>query len=163
VRRWFEERRDEVPAPALVRADLVIDPYQVFETVALGGDGLVIVAAAVTRNQLEDLLGWSEELGLEALVYLCDAADADRALAARATRFAIGQGDLFDAEDRGEPGAGWLRELSRELPREAVRVSWGGVRTLADADARAAAGATALVAGRGYLAVREAMARREEG
>ena len=96
-------------------------------------------------------------------MYLQDAEDAGKALAAGARLFAIGAGDLYRHEDRAAPGAGWLRELGRELPKGTARVSWGGVRSLADHDDRAKAGATSIIVGRGYSSVREGWRRREGG
>ena len=162
IRHWYDVRRDERPAPGLIRADLIIDPYQVVETAALGGDALVLVAEAVGRTQLEDLIGWADELALPVLVYVRQSTDVSRALKAGAQDFAIGSGDLFDAQDRSAPTAGLLREMGREMPRATARLSWGGVRELEDHDERAWAGATALVVGRAWKEVKQALRRRDE-
>ncbi len=54
--------------PPLLRKDFIIDPYQVYETRAAGADCLLLIAAALTRDELATLLKLSNRLGLECLV-----------------------------------------------------------------------------------------------
>ena len=56
--------REEVSLP-LLRKDFIFDPYQVYESAAYGADALLLIAAILSREQLEELLALSRSLGLE--------------------------------------------------------------------------------------------------
>lgn len=59
--------RHVVPLP-LLRKDFIIDPYQIYESRLAGADAILLIAAVLSRGQLEEYLSLANELGLEALV-----------------------------------------------------------------------------------------------
>ena len=59
--------REEVSIP-LLRKDFIFDQYQVYESAACGADALLLIAAILSREQLEELLALSHDLGLSCLV-----------------------------------------------------------------------------------------------
>ena len=54
----------------LLRKDFVIDPYQLCEARIAGADAVLLIAAALSAKQCEDLAGLAVSLGLEVLLEL---------------------------------------------------------------------------------------------
>lgn len=159
---WAWERREEVSPPVWIRGELILDPWQLYETVLLGGDGGVLELTPLSDMQLEDLLGTAEELGLSLLPHVWTLEQAERAVELGLSRIAVGSGSLLDAQARLEAGRGPLRELLADLPRELRALSWGGCGSLEELDTRAMSGVQAVIVGRQYLALQAALDLRAE-
>lgn len=113
--RAFADAARAVNVPVL-RTDLVLEEFQVYETRAAGGDAVLLVAAALPGELLARLCSIAASTHMTACVLCEDAGELGRALAARAPVVA-------------------LRDLSLPVPR----------RTLVLALAPAASGADALL------------------
>ncbi|MEO1128260.1 MAG: indole-3-glycerol phosphate synthase TrpC [Planctomycetota bacterium] len=59
--------RDAVPLPVL-RKDFIIDPWQVWESRAIGADAILLIAECLTEGELIDLMILARELQLTTLV-----------------------------------------------------------------------------------------------
>jgi indole-3-glycerol phosphate synthase len=88
----FASVRAAVDVPVL-RKDFVLDPYQVWETRAMGAD-LVLLIVRVVGPALPDLLAAAEEAGLAALVEVHRADELEQALAAGARLVGVNSRDL---------------------------------------------------------------------
>jgi indole-3-glycerol phosphate synthase len=64
----------------LLRKDFIFDPYQVYESRAYGADALLLIAAILSRSQLEELLSLSHSLGLKCLVEIHHESEIEKAL-----------------------------------------------------------------------------------
>jgi indole-3-glycerol phosphate synthase len=90
---------DGVPA---LRKDFIVDPYQVWETCALGASAVLLIVAALDDSELETLLATCDEATVDALVEVHDEDEAERARAAGASIVGINARDLTTFElDRG--------------------------------------------------------------
>jgi indole-3-glycerol phosphate synthase len=54
----------------LLRKDFIIDEYQVFEAKAFGADAILLIAEALSQNQIKELTAAAKEIGLEVLLEL---------------------------------------------------------------------------------------------
>lgn len=72
--RFFQGRLEylaairSIVALPLLRKDFILDPYQLHESKAFGADAVLLIAAALGRESMHDLLLEAAGLGLEALV-----------------------------------------------------------------------------------------------
>ena len=85
--------REGVCLPIL-RKDFIFDPIQILEAKAFGADAILLIVRILDYKQLEDLLNYSRELGLDALVEVFDLREAERALKAGANILGINNRDL---------------------------------------------------------------------
>ncbi len=99
-RDFFQGNEDHLVAARIaaavpvLRKDFVIDPYQVYESRALGADCILLIAAALDDQRMSELASCARELGLDVLVEVHDAAELDRALALELPLLGINNRDL---------------------------------------------------------------------
>ncbi len=80
----------------VMRKDFLVDAYQLYEARAHGADGVLLIAAILDDNQLRELLGVAEYLGLFALVEAFDEVDVERAQCAGAELVGVNCRNLRD-------------------------------------------------------------------
>ncbi len=73
-RSFFQAENSDLPTVVnsvslpVLRKDFIVDVYQVVEARALGADCILLIAAALSKNRLAELLQAATDLGMEALV-----------------------------------------------------------------------------------------------
>ena len=78
----------------VLRKDFIIDPYQVYETAALGADAMLLIVRMLDDEQLHELHALAQQLGLDVLTEVHDAGDIERANALGAPLIGINNRDL---------------------------------------------------------------------
>ena len=127
----------------ILRKDFVTDPFEVAEARACGADAVLLIVAALERQQLRDLVALTKSRGIAALVEVHDEGEAAAALEAAAQAIGVNHRDLRTfAVDLG------LTERLRKLvPKEVVLVAESGIRGADDARRMREAGADAILVG----------------
>ena len=77
----------------ILRKDFIVDKYQILEALVYGADFILLIAKALTQNEL---LGYAHHLGLEVLVETHDASDVKKAIFAGANIIGINHRNLDD-------------------------------------------------------------------
>jgi indole-3-glycerol phosphate synthase len=134
--------RSSTSLPVL-RKDFLIHPVQVIESRATGADAVLLIAAALTDEQLQALLETARDLGLGTLVETHSDEDLRRALGTAAPVVGVNARDLETLE---VDLAGALDRL-RDIPPDRVAVLESGVASRGDVTAACEAGASAILVG----------------
>lgn len=78
----------------VLRKDFIVDPYQVYETAAMGADAMLLIVRILDDARLRELHALALSLGLDVLTEVFDGQDAARANALGATLVGINNRDL---------------------------------------------------------------------
>ena len=111
----LKRAREVVELPVL-RKDFILDPYQVYETAAMGADAMLLIVRILDDEQLASLLALAHGVGLETLVEIHDEADARRlaAFLPRGAAVVAASGIHDEADVRKSLAAGLRRFLVGE-------------------------------------------------
>ena len=111
-----------------LRKDFIVDEGMVLESVAMGADAILLIAACLPGALLADLRAVASEVGLAVLVEAHDEAELERALEARPDCIGVNARDLRTFQvDLDVP----LRLLPR-VPEDILRVTESGLATVED-------------------------------
>ena len=132
---------------AILRKDFLVDPYQVTEAWAYGADAVLLIVAALTDDQMRELLAVVERYGLEALVEVHDESEMARAISLGARNLGINNRDLhtFTVD------LATTERLAPLAPEDAVVVGESGVFGPAEIERLWNAGAQAVLVGEGVI------------
>ena len=112
----------------ILRKDFIIDPYQIYETKAYGGDCILLIVAALDIMQLKDFSQLAQELDLDILVEIHSEEELTRALSISPTLVGINNRDLTTFEvDKN-----LSLKLSKKIPRDITVVSESGINSKED-------------------------------
>jgi len=89
----LENARSAVNVPIL-RKDFILDPYQVFETRALGADCILLIMAALEYTLAEDMAKEAKLLGMDVLAEVHDENELESAINLRPTLIGINNRNL---------------------------------------------------------------------
>jgi len=78
----------------LLRKDFIVDKYQLVEALAFGADYVLLIAKALSRKELKELLAYTHHLGMEVLVEIHDKTDLVKAIFAGANIIGINHRNL---------------------------------------------------------------------
>ena len=149
--------RQEVTLP-LLRKDFILDPYQVHESRAYGADALLLIAAILSQEQLEELLSLSHSLGLRCLVEVHTESEVDMALLSGAEIIGINNRDL----NTFAVDINTTRRLRPLIPQQRIVVAESGIRGRSDVEKLKQWGANAMLVGEALLTAGDVMAKMRE-
>ena len=138
--------RDAVSLP-LLRKDFIWDRAQIAESAANGADAILLIAAALTQDQLVRLLKGAKEFRLDALVEVHSVDELQPALEAGAEIVGINNRNLatFDVD------LTVTERLCRDIPDEIILVSESGIKTAQDTARMKACGVDAVLVGEALM------------
>ncbi len=148
--RWFQGSladldavRAQINLP-IIRKDFVVDVRQIAEARLHGADAVLLIAANLSQGELRDLHGFACELGLDVLVEVHDATEAERALLVGADLVGVNNRNLHDFSVSLDRTFELLHGL---LDGNRVVVSESGIRDRADCRRLEEAGVDAVLVG----------------
>ena len=127
----------------VLRKDFTVGPHDVCDAVLMGADCVLLIAAALTREELMSLHELARQVGIEVLVEIHDEAELEGALEAGALMVGVNQRDLitFEVDHRR------AIRMASAIPDHVVKVAESGVRGANDARKLQRAGYHAVLVG----------------
>ena len=114
----------------VIRKDFMVAPYQVYESRAIGADCILLIAACLTRDQMQELEGIAHEIGLDVLVEVHDGEEMDDALTLKTPLVGINNRNLhtFDTS------LNTTLDLLPRIPEGVTVITESGIHTRDDVE-----------------------------
>jgi indole-3-glycerol phosphate synthase len=138
--------RGAVALPVL-RKDFILDPWQVYESRAMGADCILLIMAALSDALARELEETARALDMDVLVEVHDRRELDRAMGLQTPLLGINNRNLKTLETSLET----TLQLAEYVPPDRILVTESGLRCHADVARLAAVGAHCLLVGESLL------------
>lgn len=108
----------------MLRKDFMVDPYQIYESRAMGADCILIIMAALDDALAQDLYALATDLGMDALIEIHNEAELHRALKFSPHMIGVNNRNLKTLDVDVQTSI----DLSSQIPDSAVKVAESGLK-----------------------------------
>lgn len=143
---YLKQARASCQLPVL-RKDFMIDPYQIYESRAIGADAVLLIAACLDDAQMKDLEAIARSLDMAVLVEVHDAQELERALRLKTPLVGINNRNLRNFEVHIET----TLELQKNVPADRLLVTESGILSRDDVKTMRDAGVNAFLVGEAFM------------
>jgi indole-3-glycerol phosphate synthase len=143
---YLESARGACELPVL-RKDFIVDPYQVFESRAMGADCILLIVACLADSQMAELEAQALSLGMDVLVEVHDGAELERALRLATPLVGVNNRNLRSFEVSLDTTLGLLPRV----PADRLLVTESGILVRDDVQRMRAAGVNAFLVGEAFM------------
>ena len=112
----------------LLRKEFIIDTYQIVEAKAYGADVILLIAAILSRKEIEHYSVLAQSLGMEVLLEVHNQEELDKSIMPSLNMIGVNNRNLKTFEVSLETS----KTLSGRIPEEFVKISESGIRTVED-------------------------------
>jgi indole-3-glycerol phosphate synthase len=131
----------------VLRKDFIIDPYQVLQARSWGADCILLIAAALTDQQMQSLEKLALSLGMDVLIEVHDVDELGRALQCQSPLIGINNRNLRTFETRLET----TLEMLPLIPQDRILVTESGILSRADVQRMRDAGVHTFLVGEAFM------------
>jgi len=131
----------------LLRKDFIIDPYQIYEARAHGADAVLLIAAALQLEQLQQFHALAQDLGMDVLLEVHNEQELEIALQTDCTLLGINNRCLKTFVTDLQVS----ERLLQQVPAQRMVVSESGIHSRADVERLQNAGAGAFLIGESLM------------
>ena len=143
---YLKQARASCTLPVL-RKDFMVDAWQIYESRAMGADGILLIAACLDDAQMRDFEQIARGLDMAVLVEVHDVREMERALRLKTPLVGVNNRDLRTFEVRLET----TLALRKEAPPDRLLVAESGIATQADVALLRDAGVHAFLVGEAFM------------
>jgi indole-3-glycerol phosphate synthase len=143
---YLKQARASCELPVL-RKDFMVDPYQIYESRAMGADCILLIAACLDDAQMADLEAIARGLDMAVLVEVHDGAELDRALKLKTPLVGINNRNLRTFDVSLET----TLALRERVPADRLLVTESGILDRADVQRMRTAGVNAFLVGEAFM------------
>ncbi len=107
----------------ILRKDFTIDEYQIIEAKSIGADAILLIAAVLTPEEIQELASCAKSLGLEVLLEVHNEDELARSVGDHIDLLGVNNRDLSTFKTSVDVS----KELSEKIPDQFVKVSESGI------------------------------------
>lgn len=131
----------------VLRKDFMIDPYQIYESRAMGADCVLLIAACLDDGLMVELEAVARSLDMAVLVEVHDAAELERALRLKTPLMGVNNRNLHNFEVSLDT----TLSLLPQIPADRILVTESGIANRQDVQALRSAGVHAFLVGEAFM------------
>ncbi|GAB2461255.1 indole-3-glycerol phosphate synthase TrpC [Comamonas humi] len=143
---YLKQARASCGLPVL-RKDFMVDPYQIYESRAMGADCVLLIAACLEDAQMAELEAIARSLDMAVLVEVHDAEELQRALKLKTPLVGINNRNLRNFEVSIQT----TLDLQKDVPADRLLVTESGILAPADVKTMRDAGVNAFLVGEAFM------------
>ncbi len=143
---YLKQARASCDLPVL-RKDFMVDPYQIYESRAMGADCILLIAACLDDAQMKDLEAIARSLDMAVLVEVHDAEELSRALKLKTPLVGINNRNLRSFEVSLDTTLSMLKDV----PADRILVTESGILSPADVQKMREAHVHAFLVGEAFM------------
>jgi indole-3-glycerol phosphate synthase len=143
---FLKQARASCDLPVL-RKDFMVDPYQIYESRAVGADCVLLIAACLEDAQMAELEGIARSLDMAVLVEVHDAAELERALKLRTPLLGINNRNLRTFEVTLQT----TLDLLQRVPGDRLVITESGIQSKDDVGKMREGGVHAFLVGEAFM------------
>ncbi len=110
----------------LLRKEFIVDEYQIIEAKAHGADLILLIAAVLTRAEIELLSLFAKSLGLEVLLEVHNLEELEKSIMPSLDMIGVNNRNLKTFE----VSLDFSKDLAAKIPNDFVKVSESGISTI---------------------------------
>ncbi|WP_313300616.1 indole-3-glycerol phosphate synthase TrpC [Diaphorobacter sp.] len=147
---YLKQARASCALPVL-RKDFMVDPYQIYESRAMGADCVLLIAACLDDAQMAEMEAIAHSLDMAVLVEVHDGEELDRALRLKTPLLGINNRNLRTFEVSLQT----TLDLQKRVPDDKLLVTESGILGPDDVKTMRDAGIHAFLVGEAFMRAKE--------
>tara|TARA_Y100000590_G_scaffold73095_2_gene80426 strand:- start:2712 stop:3506 length:795 start_codon:yes stop_codon:yes gene_type:complete len=131
----------------VLRKDFIVDKFQIFESQKCGADCILLIVAALSKDELHEFNNLALGLGMEVLIEVHNEQELEIALDLKPKIIGINNRNLETFEVNLET----TKRLSQQIPNEILVISESGIKKSKDIESIISCGVNAFLVGEAFM------------
>ena len=131
----------------ILRKDFIIDPYQVAQSKLMGADCILLIVAALSRSQLQELAAYADQVSIDVLIEVHNKVELDCALDLDNDLIGVNNRNLHNFETSLQT----TLELKKYIPEDKLVITESGIHSVEDVELMNANGIYGFLVGETFM------------